>query len=132
MSSKPVVTGGALWNPASSHTVFDDAIDPHNPGDWVMVGDNESYRTWELDLGDRILRKTECKHTAKMFEDNQREYNDSDGQKWGDGKSVARIPMNVLFQSGWAEATKQGDVTWKKRFLNDPDNRKFRIWKGRV
>jgi hypothetical protein len=132
MTSKPVVSGGALWNGAQSHTTYDPPIDPRNPGGWVMVGDNESYRYWEIDLGDRIVRKTECKGTERMLEDNQREYNESDGKRWGDGKSVARIPMNVLFQSGWAEATKQGDVTWKKRFLNDPDNRKFRIWKGRV
>jgi hypothetical protein len=133
MTSKPVVSGGALWNSAYNHTAYEEPFDPNNCGDWVMVSDNEYFRCYEKHMGGgAIYRKTECKGTEQMLEDNRREYNESDGKRWGDGKSVARIPMNVLFQSGWAEATKQGDVTWKKKFLNDPDNRKFRIWKGRV
>lgn len=43
-------------------------------------------------------------------------------------KLVARVPMTIMEQSiheQWDEAD------WKK-WLNDPDNAAFRIWKGRV
>ncbi len=133
MTSKPVVTGGALWNGAEKHTVYEEPFDPNNCGDWVLVSDNESFRCYERHIGGGIIvRKTECKGTEQMFEDNQREYNDNAGKKWGEGRSFMRMPMNVMFQCGWAEATKQGDVTWKKKFANDPDNRKYRIFPGRI
>ena len=45
-------------------------------------------------------------------------------------KHVAEVPM-VIYQKavreGWAKDRKQ----WKK-WLNDPDNKLFRIWQGRV
>jgi hypothetical protein len=133
MTSKPVVTGGALWNSSHTKRSYEPPFDPNNCGDWVMVSDNEFFRCYELHLEDgNIIRKTEAKGTEQLFENNQREYNESDGKKWGDGKAFLRMPQNEYFSSGYAEATKQGDTAWKKRFANDPDNRKYRIWKGRV
>ena len=45
-------------------------------------------------------------------------------------RHVAEVPM-VIYQKavreGWAKDRKQ----WKK-WLNDPDNKLFRIWQGRV
>ena len=133
MTSKPVVSGGALWNSAYSHTEHAPPFDPNNCGNWVMVSDNEYFRCYELQLPDgNIVRKTETKGTEQMLEDNRREYNDNVGRRFEDGKSVLRMPMNEYFQSGMAEATKQGDVTWKKKFINDFDNRKYRIFPGRI
>ena len=43
-------------------------------------------------------------------------------------KHVARVPLTVYEQSiheDW------GDDDWK-RWLNDPDNAAFRVWKGKV
>lgn len=43
-------------------------------------------------------------------------------------KLVARVPMTVVEQSiheNW------DDADWK-RWLNDPDNKAFRVWQGRV
>jgi hypothetical protein len=105
---KPVITGGALWNPSHSQVTYEEGIDPANPGDWVMVEDNESYRRWELDLGDRIIAKTEHKGTQQLLEDNQRAFNESAGQRWGDGKSIGRVPMNVLFSPAWPKPTSSG------------------------
>ena len=50
--------------------------------------------------------------------------------RWGDGKVVARIPMSVyaeLLGSG-----KSQDSAYMRRWLNDPDNRKFRTRLGRI
>jgi len=43
---------------------------------------------------------------------------------------AARVPMTVINQAiaeGWLDDRER----WK-RWLNDPDNRKFRVWGGRV
>lgn len=43
-------------------------------------------------------------------------------------KLVARVPMTVMEKSIHEQ---WGDDDWK-RWLNDPDNAAFRIWRGRV
>ena len=82
------------------NVTYEEQIDPRNPGPWKMVEDNEYYRRWELDLGDRIVVKTEHKGTEQLLEDNQRCFNENAGQRWGDGQVVGSVPMNIYFQSG--------------------------------
>lgn len=133
MSSKPVVTGGALWNSANKHTVYEEPFDPNNCAPWVMVSDNEYFRNYELIRPDgSIMRKTENKNVWKMIEDNKRELNDNAGRKWGDGKSFFRCPMNLYFSLGLGEANKQGDRKYQRKIWNDPDYRDFRIFPGRI
>ena len=48
----------------------------------------------------------------------------------GDRKLAARIPITVYekaVREGWAD----DQNAWRK-FLNDPDNRAWRIWQGRL
>lgn len=45
-----------------------------------------------------------------------------------DNKLLARVPISVYEQS---IREKWDDNDWKK-FLNDPDNAMFRVWKGQV
>jgi hypothetical protein len=130
--SDAVIKGGALWNPNHSQVTYEEQIDPANPGAWVMVEDNESYRRWELDLGDRIIAKTEHKGTERLLEDNQRIYNENEGRRWGDGQVVGSVPMNLYFHSGLAEANKQRDTKFIRKWWDDPDHRKFRKFKGTI
>lgn len=47
-----------------------------------------------------------------------------------DMKHVARVPVTVVeraMREGWFHDQKAWD-----RFLNDPDNRDFRVWEGRL
>jgi hypothetical protein len=112
---------------------LEEALDPNNPGAWTLVSESPEFRHYELDLGDgTVIRRTEHKHTAEMLDNNQRLLNDSMGKRWGDGQIAARIPLNLYFSSGFAEARKQNDKKWIKRFLNDSDNRKFRTFNGKV
>jgi hypothetical protein len=111
---------------------YDEPIDPDNPGNWVLVSDNEWFRVWELDQDNCLVRKTECKGTETVLESNRELLKDSDGQRWGDGKIAARVPMNVWFSSGLAEANKQRDYKYMKKFYNDSDHRKYRTFKGRI
>lgn len=48
----------------------------------------------------------------------------------GDLKHVARVPVTIVEQAmreGWYHDTE----AWR-RWANDPDNKAFRVWKGRV
>jgi hypothetical protein len=48
----------------------------------------------------------------------------------GDMKHVARIPVTIVekaMREGWFH----DDAAWS-RFLNDPDNKGFRVWEGQL
>lgn len=64
---------------------------------------------------------------------NRHEYDDSQTQRFGDGKVVGRIPLNVLFgHSEIATKLREGDRDHLKWWLNKDENRPFRSFKGRV
>ena len=48
----------------------------------------------------------------------------------GDFHHVASVPLNVVYDSGLAEAQNQGDMAFTKRWLNDSDNRTWRTKEG--
>jgi hypothetical protein len=121
---------GVIHHP--QHVTHEEGIDPANPGPWKLVEANESYRRWEADLGDRIVVRTEHLTSEALLADNQRGFNESAGQRWGDGKVVGSVPMNLYFQSGLAEASKQQDIKFIRRWWDDPDHRKFRKFKGTI
>lgn len=107
---------------------YESPTDPANPGDWVLVSDNEAYRVWETEVGEQTVRKTEYKHTLQLAEENRRILNENDGKRWGEGQVFASIPLNVMFQSGWSEANKQRDIKWMNQFVRD--NPQYRRFKG--
>lgn len=50
--------------------------------------------------------------------------------RWGDGKIVASIPMSV-----YAKMLREGktnDQAYMRRWLNDPENRMYRVRPGKV
>lgn len=76
-----------------------------------------------------VYRKKPRQLTA-MLEDNRRLLNESDGKRFGDGRIVGRVPMNVLFEN--VERLRDGDTDWLKWFLNHSDNRMYRTFRGKV
>ena len=62
---------------------------------------------------------------------NAEERHDHQGARWGDGRRVASIPLNVYYDK-LAEAQLQGDDNYLNRWLNDPDNRAFRTFEGNL
>ena len=103
-----------------------EAIDPTNPGNWVMVEDTDAFRRWELDLGDRVLIKTEHKGTPQLLDENAGKRADNAGTRWGDGQMAASIPLNLYYASGYAEASRHRDIKWMRRFLADHPRLKTR------
>ena len=127
-----VIRGGAKFNPAEKWLSHEEQIDPANPGPWVMVEDNEFFRRWEADLGDYVLARTEHKNTEQLLKDNHEALAANEGKRWGDGQVIGSVPMNVYFQSGLAEANKQRDIGFIRRWWDDPDHAKFRKFKGTI
>jgi hypothetical protein len=99
----------------------------------VLVEETPDFRRYEVELDDgTVIRRTEHKTTAQLLDQNARALNDSMGQRWGDGKVVASIPLNLFYASGVAEATRQKDKRFLSKWLNDADHAKFRTFGGKV
>lgn len=67
---------------------------------------------------------------SSLLEQNRTEYNANEGERWGDMKKVASIPLDLYW-----DLKKRGIIDDKQKFrawLNDPENRYFRTFPGRV
>ncbi len=99
---------------------------------WVIVSaTNDRVVSTKMIDGQRVYR-TQYVLEDELIRMNQQQYNESDGQRWGDGQVVARIPMNKLYQSEMIRHVKQGDREYMKWWLNHPDNIGFRTFKGTI
>lgn len=77
------------------------------------------------------FRKTENLVENELLESNRQLYDESFGKRFGDGRVVARIPLNVFYQQ-FAERLKDGDRDFMKWFLNNSENRKYRTFRGQI
>lgn len=77
------------------------------------------------------FRKTENLVEDELIAANQQMFNDSQTQRFGDGKIVGRIPLNVFYRD-FAKRLKEGDEDFTRWWLNHSDNRPFRTFRGRV
>ena len=109
-----------------------------HPSDWRVIERTPDYirysATIMVDGDPATIMKTEFIGDELVQTVNTHEFNDSDGKRWGDGKKVARIPMNVLFdpRHQLVEKFKEGDRDHLKWWLNHDDNRAWRTFKGRI
>lgn len=74
--------------------------------------------------------RTQPRGLTGLLEDNKRLLDESNHKRFGDGRVVARIPLNVLYQN--ADKLRDGDQDWVKWFVNHPDNRMYRTFRGKV
>lgn len=101
-------------------------------GEWEVYEITDTYRRSRLWLDDQqYIIRTEYLADEELLEDNRQLYNDSDGKRWGDGKVVARIPLNK-FYADLAGKIREGDKDHLKWWLDQSDNRMFRTFKGRI
>ena len=101
-------------------------------GDWELINyDPNTGRTiWKYSDGNKTHIRTDYP-VENLIKQNSQELNNSDNQRFGDGKRVASIPLNV-FQQKLQDAQAQGDSKYISRWLNDSDNRAFRTFKGNI
>jgi hypothetical protein len=67
----------------------------------------------------------------ELVEQNRAAFNDSTDKRWGDGRVVASIDLPTYWDK-IVPAKQNGDDAYIKRFLNDPDNRAYRTFKGKI
>lgn len=77
------------------------------------------------------FRKTENIVEEKLIARNQESFNESQSKRFGDGKVIGRIPMNVFYRD-FAARLKEGDQDFTKWWLNHENNRPYRTFRGRV
>jgi hypothetical protein len=102
---------------------------------WELYEVTPGYRRWIAPIDDtRYVMKTEFLEDDSFIQENQRDLHDSQGKSFGDGKIVARIPLNVLYssQSQIMEKLREGDKDHMKWFLNSESARPFRCFRGKV
>jgi len=71
-------------------------------------------------------------YAPSLYEANHEAEADSNGQRFGSGKLVASIPVNIAYATGFMAAARERDQKWISRFLNDVDNRLFRRFRGKI
>lgn len=66
-----------------------------------------------------------------VLDENKFVANESMGERWGEGQRIASIPLN-MFHDELQTAFDQGDRNYIARWLNDPDHRDFKTFRGQV
>jgi hypothetical protein len=104
-----------------------------NNANWRLVDKTPLKAVWWLDMGNgQYIQKTEY-FTEELIADNRRQQVDNLNEKFGDGKIVARVPMNIAFgNSYFSDALKNKDENAMSKWLNDKDNEAFRTFGGKV
>ncbi len=88
-------------------------------------------RVWVVEDGKKLHFK--ISYPAKQTIDENAEARASASSNWkGEYHRIASIPLNIVHDSGFAEAITQQDKKWTSRFLNDGDNRAWRTKDGKV
>ena len=98
-------------------------LDPRDihGGDWEVFEVTPEYRRSRLWLDDtRYIQRTEYLAEDTLIESNRQSFDESQGKRFGDGKIVARIPLNILYgsKSEVAKKLKEGDSDHLRWFLN--------------
>jgi hypothetical protein len=87
---------------------------------------------FEFDDAEDAMRFTEEQDVTALYERNKKLYNEAP-TGWGDGAVHTSLPMVLrekLKRQGIIR--EDGDTTLWKRWVNDPDNRGWRIRPGRI
>lgn len=103
--------------------------------DWEVFEVTPHYRRSRLWIdADSYIQKTEWLMEETLIDHNQERLKASEGKKWGDGRVVARIPMNVLYgsENQLAEKVKEGDREHLDWWLNSERAKPWRTFKGKI
>lgn len=110
------------------------ALLPDNAWTPFEVTDDYVRSFTMIDLGGNPVRAERTQYLADelLQKANTQEYNDSHGKRWGDGKVVARVPLNVMYGSEMIAKIREGDRDHLSWWLNKEENRPFRTFRGKV
>jgi hypothetical protein len=108
------------------------AIDPNDihSDDWEVYEITPEFRRSRLWLDDtQYIVRTEYFHDKQLFESNKQSLDESQTQRFGEGKVVGRIPMHVFSRE---LAPRLADEDHFKWWLNNEKNRQYRTFRGKV
>jgi hypothetical protein len=112
-------------------------LDPHDihGREWEVFEVTPEYRRSRLWIDEMsYVQRTEYLAEDRLVESNRQAFDDSLGKRFGDGRIVARIPLNVLYgsKSEIAAKLRQGDRDHLKWFLNRGEARPWRRFRGKL
>lgn len=104
-------------------------------GDWELVQwDPQTGRTtWAMQDGEKTVLRTDLPVQATIDENAMARNATPNGWK-GDYHRIASVPMQMLYDDnlGLNKAIQQGDDKYLSRWLNDSENRAWRVKEGAV
>lgn len=103
-------------------------------GEWFVTYDDGLVRRsvrFHAD-GSKIDVKMEAYGTDAVLEQAKSDRSANTGKRWGGGQVIGRLPLSLYFSTGMAEARRQGDERWIKRFWSDPDHKNLRTFEGEI
>jgi hypothetical protein len=108
---------------------------PRDDAAWEVFEVTPGFRRSRLWLDDtQYIVRTEYLAEDTLIESNRQSFDESQGKRFGDGKVVARIPLNVLYapKSEVAKKLKEGDSEHLKWWLNRDEGRPWRRFRGNL
>ena len=101
-------------------------------GDWEVYEVTPHYRRSRLWIGEgSFIVRTEYLADEALAESNRQQFDDSQGKRFGDGRVIARVPLNKFFAE-LSGKIRQGDKDHAKWWLNSDEARPFRTFRGRI
>lgn len=94
-------------------------------------GMRASYIAWIDRENGTYVRKTVNLIEPDLIKQNQDELFESQNKRFGDWTKAASVPLNVFYQE-LAPRLKEGDKDFTKWFLNHPDKKMWRTFRGKV
>lgn len=104
-------------------------------GEWLLVDHDfpTGRTTWVRYEADGSETYRVDYPVAKTLEANAAERAEGAGQRWGEWKRVASVPLGLAMGEGYlAQAWDNDDQKALSRWLNDAENRNFRTFEGAV
>jgi hypothetical protein len=102
---------------------------------WRLFEETDTYRRYICQVADGCwATKTEHLGSDEILKLNAEEHADSYGKTFGDGRVVARIPLNVFYSPEHQIVQKQieGDRDHMKWWLNSEAGRPYRNFRGKI
>lgn len=87
---------------------------------------------WICEVSPGVYQTCEDTFIDPFLEENAIARSENAGKRWGDGRVVASMPVEMHLNGYYAEARKAGDEKAAKRWLNDRDNYKLRTFEGNL
>ncbi len=112
----------------------DPSVIPDSLWQFEGMSSDGARRTYTCTVDGYTFRKTENLVEKELLEQNRVDFNESHGKRFSDdaiGTKIASTPLNVFYRD-LAPRLQYGDSDFMKWWLNHPDNRPYRTFRGRV